>query len=221
MSVLRVSARGVEVKNLQSALNKHGYKLGVDGIFGHGTLNAVLSFQRSNGLVADGLVGKATWEKLLNQKSGYSISPKGIELIKSFEGYSSTAYDDGVGVWTIGWGTVVKPDGSPVKKGDVTNVTQATQYLQHDLDRFERAVNDAVKVPLTQNQYDALVSFTYNVGISAMRGSTALRRLNAGDYKGAADALLSWNKGRIKGKLTVMNGLTRRRNAERDLFLKN
>jgi lysozyme len=85
---------------------------------------------------------------------------------------------------------------------------------------FEGYVNRAVKVKLTQNQFDALVSLVYNIGPPNFNGSTLLRKLNAGDYAGAADQFLVWNKGRVGRKLVVISGLVNRRNAERQLFLR-
>ena len=103
-----------------------------------------------------------------------------------------------------------------VKKGDKCTLEQAKEYFAHDLKRFESSVNNLVKVPLTQNQFDALVSLTYNIGSGNFASSTLLKKLNAKDYQGAADQFPRWNK--AKGK--VLNGLTRRRAAERALFLK-
>lgn len=140
----------------------------------------------------------------------------GLNLIKSFEGKRVNAYDDGVGVWTIGFGTIKYPNGIRVKKGDTCTEQQAEDYLRNDLAKFETAINKLVKVPLTQNQFDALVSLTYNIGSGAFKGSTLLKLLNKGDYQSAADQFLAWN--RAGGK--VMKGLVRRREAERALFLK-
>ena len=141
-------------------------------------------------------------------------STNGIDLICSFEGLRLKAYDDGVGVWTIGYGTTVI-NGTKVKKGDTCTVEQAKSYMANDLKQFESAVNQ-VKVPLNQNQYDALVSLAYNIGVSAFLNSTLLKKLNAKDYKGAAEQFDRWN--RAGGK--VMRGLTNRRAKERKLFEK-
>lgn len=143
-------------------------------------------------------------------------SNAGKTLIKSFEGKRLVAYDDGTGVWTIGCGTIKYPNGNAVKKGDVCTDAQVDQYFSNDLVKFENSVNSLVKVPLTQNQFDALVSFAYNVGASNLATSTLLKKLNAKDYKGAAAEFPKWNK--AGGK--VMNGLTRRRLAEQELFNK-
>ncbi|UUM26289.1 glycoside hydrolase family protein [Acinetobacter colistiniresistens] len=149
-------------------------------------------------------------------QQGMTTSRVGINLITSFEDEILIAYDDGVGVWTIGFGTTIYPNGVKVKRGDVCTAEQAKAFFTYDLKRFEAAVNGAVKVPLTQNQFDALVSLTYNIGENAFKGSTLLKKLNAKDYQGAADQFPQWNKGGGK----VLNGLVRRRAAERDLFLK-
>ena len=141
-------------------------------------------------------------------------SNSGIDLICSFEGLRLKAYDDGVGVWTIGYGTTVI-NGVKVKKGDTCTLEQAKSYMAQDLKQFESAVNQ-VKVPLNQNQYDALVSLAYNIGVSAFLNSTLLKKLNAKDYKGAAEQFDRWNQ--AGGK--VMRGLTNRRAKERKLFEK-
>ncbi|KQF82688.1 muraminidase [Acinetobacter pittii] len=143
-------------------------------------------------------------------------SNSGLNRIKGFEGKRLNAYDDGVGVWTIAYGTIKYPNGVRVKKGDTCTEQQAEDYLRNDLAKFEAAINKLVKVPLTQNQFDALASFTYNLGETNLANSTLLKRLNKGDYQGAADQFLVWNK--AGGK--VMKGLVRRREAERALFLK-
>ena len=142
-------------------------------------------------------------------------SNTGINLICGFEGLRLKAYDDGVGVWTIGYGTTVI-NGVKVKKGDTCTIEQAKSYMAQDLKKFESAVNTAVKVPLNQNQFDALVSLTYNIGIGAFKDSTLLKKLNAKDFKGAAAQFDRWNKGGGK----VMQGLVNRRAKERNLFEK-
>lgn len=113
-------------------------------------------------------------------------SNSGVASIKGFEGKRLVAYDDGVGVWTFGFGTTKYPNGVRVKRGDKCTEAQAEQYLRNDLITFENALNQLVKVPLNQNQFDALISFTYNLGETNLRSSTLLKKLNAKDYKGAA-----------------------------------
>lgn len=142
-------------------------------------------------------------------------SDKGIDLIKQFEGCKLSAYQDSVGVWTIGYGWTQPVDGKPIRAGMTIKQETAERLLKTGLVRYETDVSRLVKVGLTQGQFDALVSFTYNLGARSLSTSTLLRKLNAGDYAGAADEFLRWNK--AGGK--VLNGLIRRREAERALFL--
>lgn len=143
------------------------------------------------------------------------VSTSGIDLICEFEGLRLKAYDDGVGVWTIGYGTTIYPNGIKVKNGDVCTLEQAKSYMAHDLKKFEQTVNDAVLVALNQNQFDALVSLTYNIGQSAFKSSTLLKKLNTKDYVRAANQFDVWvNAG---GKR--MQGLVNRRKREKEVFL--
>ncbi|MCK7002052.1 lysozyme [Enterobacter kobei] len=142
-------------------------------------------------------------------------SEKGIALIKQFEGCKLTAYQDSVGVWTIGYGWTQHVDGKPIRAGMTIKQETAERLLKTGLVSYESDVCRLVKVGLTQGQFDALVSFTYNLGARSLSTSTLLRKINAGDYATAADEFLRWNK--AGGK--VLNGLTRRREAERALFL--
>lgn len=142
-------------------------------------------------------------------------SEKGIALIKQFEGCKLTAYQDSVGVWTIGYGWTHPVDGKPIRAGMTIKQETAERLLKSGLVSYESDVSRLVKVGLSQGQFDALVSFTYNLGARSLSTSTLLRKLNAGDYAGAADEFPRWNK--AGGK--VLNGLTRRREAERALFL--
>ena len=138
-----------------------------------------------------------------------TIGEKGLELIKSFEGLRLRAYLCPAKVWTIGYGHT-----GDVRGGQVITQSQADDLLKQDLRRFEIAVRKLVKVPLTQNQFDALVSFAYNVGEAALSRSTLLRKLNAGDLAGTKLEFAKWNKGGGK----VLAGLTRRRADEANLF---
>ena len=144
------------------------------------------------------------------------ISEKGLFMIERFEGCLLKASNKLDGVWTIGYGQTGRYYGKRVRKGMTTTKALAHAWLRdHSIKTYEDAVTQAVKVPLNQNQFDALVSFAYNVGVGALKQSTALRKLNAGDYAGAADALTMWTK--CNGK--VLAGLVRRRKEERALFL--
>ena len=150
------------------------------------------------------------------QQQAKSVSTSGMALICSFEGIKLKAYDDGVGVWTIGFGTTIYPNGIKVKKGDTCTEAQAKAYMAHDLKKIESAVNSAVTVSINQNQFDALVSLAYNIGTSGFKNSTLVEKLNAGDIRGAAAQFDVWNKGGGK----VMQGLVNRRAVERKLFEK-
>ena len=141
------------------------------------------------------------------------LSTNGLKLIKSFEGVRLSAYkavptED---YWTIGYGHY----GADVRKEQTITQAQADAYLKADVERFEKAVNDNVKVAINQNQFDALVSFTYNCGEAALKRSTLLELLNQGKYEAAADQFELWNKSGGK----VLNGLVKRRAKEKALFL--
>ena len=143
-------------------------------------------------------------------------SDAGVSLIKTFEGFRANPYRCPAGIPTIGYGATFYPDGRKVSLNDpAITEARATELLRNMLDGFERGVLRQVAVPLAQHEFDALVSFAYNVGTEALAGSTLLKRLNANDKKGAADQFLRWN--RADG--SVMSGLTRRREAERAMFL--
>jgi lysozyme len=150
------------------------------------------------------------------------LSDHGIRVIKNFEGLLLTAYRDIAGIWTIGYGSTRYHDGKAIKPGDkLANEAQATALFNNTLAQYVDAVNSYVKVPLTQNQFDALVSFTYNEGTGALRSSTLLKKLNASDYRGATDQFLLWNKitDPHTGEKVVSNVLKARRAEERGLFL--
>ena len=154
-------------------------------------------------------------KNMLGIPESMSVSNKGVDLICEFEGKRLAAYDDGVGVWTIGFGTIKYPNGVRVKKGDTCTLDQAKEYMRHDLIEFEHTVNSSVKVPLNQNQFDALVSLAYNIGSNAFKSSTLVKKLNAGDYQGAADQFNVW----INAGGKRMQGLVNRRDREKLLFL--
>jgi len=141
------------------------------------------------------------------------INEEGLELIKSFEGCELKAYKDIVGILTIGYGHT----GADVKENQTITQAEAEEILKTDLERFEKGVLDLCKlVTLNSNQFSALVCFSFNVGLGAFKTSTMLKLLSAKEYDKAADQFLRWNK--AGGK--EVKGLTRRREAERALFLK-
>jgi len=147
-------------------------------------------------------------------------SQNGIELVKAFEGLHRVKSDGNVrsyrcpaGRWTIGYGHT-----HGVKSGMTVTPEEAEALLIEDLKTSEEAVERLVKVDLTQNQFDALVSFVFNLGQGNFSKSTLLRKLNRGEYEGAAEEFVRWNKARVEGELKPLAGLTRRRTAEAALF---
>lgn len=136
-------------------------------------------------------------------------SEEGLKLTMEFEGCRLKAYKDGGGVLTIGYGHTLG-----VKEGDVITQEQAVAYLRTDIQKAVDAVNRCVKVAVTQPQFDALVDFAFNLGGQALAGSTLLRKLNTGDYKGADAEFARWRFDNGK----EVAGLARRRKAEADMF---
>lgn len=147
-------------------------------------------------------------------------SQRGIDLIKRFEGlrltaYAATEHERQKGIWTIGYGSTRDALGRPIKQGaKLDSIAEAETLLRDTLVDYEAGVNRAVMVQMCQHQFDALVSLCYNIGVGAFSGSTLVRLLNLGDYAGAAEQILRWNK--QAGK--VLPGLVNRRRAEYDLF---
>lgn len=136
----------------------------------------------------------------------YVLNRAGIDLVKQFEGLRLKAYKCPAGVWTIGYGHT----GKDVEKGMVITEAQAEALLVSDLSKFADGVRRRVKVPLNSNQFSALVSLAFNIGLGAFGKSTLLRKLNAGNYDAAPAQILRWNKVGDK----ELRGLTRRREAE-------
>ena len=136
-------------------------------------------------------------------------SKTGLDLIKHFEGCELYAYKCPAGVWTIGYGHT-----KGVEPGMQITEQDAEDMLKEELIEYESYINDLVTVGLNQNQFAAMVSWVYNLGAGNLKASTLLKVLNAGDYAGVPEQMLRWNK--AGGK--VLEGLTRRRQAEADLF---
>lgn len=135
----------------------------------------------------------------------------GLTLIKEFEGLRLQAYQCPADIWTIGYGHT-----ADVSANDVITEEDALFFLRQDVTESERAVNQLVHVPLTQNQFDALVSFVFNLGVGSFRTSTLLKKLNARDYDGAEQEFGRW----VHAGGKTNSGLVRRRAAEIELFLK-
>lgn len=150
-----------------------------------------------------------------------NISNNGINLIKQFEGKSLKAYHgaaDPINVWTIGYGHTSAAGAPRVTSGMVITDQQAVDILRSDLRSVELAIQHLVKAPVNQNQFDALVSFVYNVGESAFSRSTLLRKLNTGDYEGASKEFSKWTRA---GNNPKVQGLVIRRKKEQELFDKD
>lgn len=146
------------------------------------------------------------------------LNKASIDLVKDFEGLRLAPYLDSVKVPTIGYGTTFYEGGKKVTLADPTiTEARAEQLLSTHMDAFAASVEKLVKVPLTDNQFGALCSFAYNLGAGALGKSTLLKKLNAKDYAGAAGEFEKWNK----AGGAVLAGLTRRRQAEKALFLQS
>lgn len=191
---------------IQQTLKQIGLYTGpLDNWHGRGTQEALEAFQQ--------LHAKPPAQELAPD-GPRQINQAGIDMVKHFEGLYLKAYLCPAKVWTIGYGhTGLKHKDGTVYAGRTVTKAEAEELLRYDLRVFEERVQRFVKVPLSDNEYAALVSFDFNTG--ALGRSTLLKKLNAGDRAGAADEFLRWNK--AGGR--VLNGLTRRRRAERELFL--
>ena len=137
------------------------------------------------------------------------LSNRGKSLIKKYESLRLTAYKCPAGVWTIGYGHT-----AGVVMGQKISEKQADEFFDKDIKQFEDAVNSLVKVPLKQGQFDALVSFVYNVGKTAFANSTLLRMLNSGNYSGAGEQFNRW----VFAGGKKLQGLVKRRGEEKELF---
>ena len=152
--------------------------------------------------------------------SKYTVSSTCVELVKKFEGLHRLGKDGMVrayrcpaGRWTIGYGHT-----KGVRSAMTITQAEADTMLLEDLGEYGATVERLVTVDLTQNQFDALVSFVYNIGEGGFSGSTLLKKLNAGEYGSVPEQFMRWNKATVEGKLQALEGLTRRRTAEAALF---
>src|SRR5262249_2222735 len=149
------------------------------------------------------------------EMTALTISPSGLALIQSSEGFLAEPRQLPNGSWLLGYGHIQAEAGEPVSQAE------AVSLLCTDLAAFERLVNEKVMQPLLQSQFDALVSFAFSVGANAFEQSQVLRRVNAGDFLAAACALDAWRKSDVSGELEVVGALVLRRTAEKALFLKD
>jgi len=157
-------------------------------------------------------VDAAAVAKASTYRKNMNTGTKGLDLIKFFEGLELEAYRCAAGVWTIGYGHT-----KGVERGMKIDESTANQMLSEELAEYENYVNTLVTVELNQDQFDAMVSWVYNLGGGNLQASTLLKVLNAGDYDGVPAQMMRWNK--AGGK--VLEGLTKRRQAEADLFCGN
>lgn len=148
--------------------------------------------------------------KELDANKLMNMSEKGLAMLREFEGCKLIAYQCQAGVWTIGVGHT-----ATAKPGMMITTDQAMDLLRKDVEKFEYVVNNVVKVQLSQNQFDSLVSFVFNIGATAFKNSTLLKKLNSGDYAGAANQFSRW----IRAGGIESNGLKKRRSIERSVFL--
>ena len=228
---LRRGSRGEAVARLQAALTAAGFDTGgADGVFGAGSEAAVRAFQTARGLTSDGIAGAATWQALgsggttggtmggTTAANSLQLSAAGAAFIGRFEGFRAQLYDDAAGHCTIGYGHLVHhgPCNGSEPAEFVAGITEprAAQLLQQDASAAAAAINRSVTVPLSQHQFDALVSFVFNVGTGAFGGSTLLRRLNAGEHAAVPTELNKW----VNAGGQRLQGLVNRRAAEGALF---
>jgi lysozyme len=174
-------------------------------------------FVWSGGLVT---VGENLAPAIVIPPNEWSPGKACYDFIKTAEDLRLNAYLDSAGIWTIGYGTILYEDSTHVKKGDVITPERAEELLRWEVKLKARAVNAATQsVVLNQNQYDALVSFTYNTGVKALKGSTLLKRVQADPSDPAIrNAFMMWNKAHVDGNLVTLDGLTNRRQKEADLY---
>lgn len=151
-------------------------------------------------------------------RSPIPVSPEAVNLIKEFEGFESQAYIDTDGTPVIGYG-LSRINGKPVQMGDRITAQEANSALNAQLQEIQTVLDKAIAVELSDRQLSAIASLSFNVGVHSIGDSTLVRKLNAGDYNGAANEFLRWDKADVRGRLVQMPGLTRRRQAEKELFL--
>ncbi|MGH9818574.1 MAG: glycoside hydrolase family protein [Pyrinomonadaceae bacterium] len=213
----------------QAFLNTHGENLTVDGRFGAMTDAATRRFQKMCVLREDGIVGAGTIAQAVARglvsfetvstdpapapSAKMQMSEHGQDFLKGFEELRLTVYNDGYGFPTVGWGHKIKAQ-DHLKIGDTITQQQADEFWARDLAIHADIVDRHVKVPLTQGQYDALVSLAFNIGEANFADSSLLSKLNRGDYAGAQERFDGW----IRSNGKVSNGLIRRRDAEQEMF---
>jgi lysozyme len=149
-----------------------------------------------------------------------AVFPFCMPVIKQFEGFRAKPYKDSAGIPTIGYGTILYPDGKAVTMKDpAVTEPQAEIFLRHQMGLKSKTIATYLTRAATLHQGAAMLSLTYNIGTGALKKSTVLRKFNAGDIPGSADAFLMWDKAVVDGQLVVVPGLHKRRVQEREIFL--
>ena len=199
-----------------------GFNVSIVSAFGNTNLIGSFGSLGSYSLGADGAIrfanptaGMVAGEGVAAGGGVHDVSQAGLNFIAGYEGYSATTYKDVAGLPTIGYGHLIK---SGESFGTLSK-NAALQLLRKDASFAVNAVNKYVKVPLSQNQFDALTSLTFNIGAGAFSNSTVLKNVNSGNILSIDQSFMMWNKARIDGVLTPVQGLTNRRQAEANLFL--
>ena len=237
---IRQGAKGQIVTDCQNRLNAHGYSVTVDGDFGPGTAAAVRQFQLDHGLASDGVVGPLTWQALdaevdapppppppmpadRKMPNELRMSSQGAALIAGHEGLVLHLYNDPVGHCTVGIGHLVHEgncDGRDSESRwagrEMSNEEAYQLFVEEDAPRYVEGVRRHIRVPLFQSEFDALVSFSFNLGADILDESdcTLARLLNASDYEGASNEFGKW----VNAGGQRLEGLVRRRAEERELF---
>lgn len=215
-----------DIRRIQTRLAELDlYKGAIDGDAGPKTNRALLDFalwSMFTQTAVKPMFEDDTWPDTFEDgtpaeppSEGMKVSPAGRKAIAEREGTRLTAYKDSVGIWTVGVGHTSAAGPPNVTPGMKITASECDEILSRDLAKFEKAVLEVVKVHLAQHEFDALVSFAFNVGGGAFAKSTLLKKLNAGDRMGAADEFLKWTKA---GGQTL-KGLKTRRESEREQFL--
>ncbi len=183
----------------------------------HRELNAIAQTSLVTA-VLDGKLKSKTAAKPTTEPTIEAVSETTIAIVKEFEGFRSSAYLDTDGTPVIGYGQS-KINGRKVRLGDRISETAAHTALIAELEIIQKEILSTVKVDLNDRQLGAVTSLSFNTGVNAIKKSTLVRKLNQKDYSGAANEFLRWNKADVRGRRVVMNGLSRRRARERELFL--
>ena len=161
---------------------------------------------------------KAPHKTILKTTISKPVPAVALNLIKEFEGFESQAYIDTDGTPVIGYG-LSKIAGKSVQLGDSISTKEAEKALNNQMSEIQQELNNAIQVKLSDRQLSAVASLAFNAGVDSIKDSTLVRKINTQDYTGAANEFLRWDKANVRGNLVQLPGLSRRRQAERQLFL--